>query len=68
MRTLTWRQFGHNGPYSVDFVYTAVQFKVQDMWIGIYWRNESTIDRIDYSIWICFVPMLPIYIRRVRSL
>jgi hypothetical protein len=67
-RVLAGRLVGRNGPYIVNFVYITLQFKLQDIWVGVYWRNESEFDRIDYVIWICLVPMLPICIRRVRHL
>jgi hypothetical protein len=68
MRILAGHLIGANGPYTINFVYITLQFKLQDMWIGAYWHDESTINRIEYSIWICLLPMLPICIRRVRYL
>ncbi len=34
-----------------------LEWKVQDMWVGIFWKN--TPERID--IWFCLVPCLPIH-------
>lgn len=68
MKTLTWRKFGPNGPYAVNYVYIALQFKLQDMWIGAYWSNDSEFDKVQWSVWICLLPCLPIFIRRVRYL
>lgn len=68
MKTLAWRKFGPNGPYAVNYVYIALQFKPEDMWIGAYWRNDNEFGKVQWSIWICLVPMLPIFIRRVRYL
>ena len=39
----------------VDLV---VEFKVQDCWIGAYWKRSAR----RFDLWICVVPMLPIRI------
>jgi len=67
MKIIAWKQWGTNDPV-VDFIYVALEFKFQDMWVGVFWKNESVsyLGKTDYSIWICLFPMLPIYIRRVR--
>lgn len=36
----------------------ALEFKPQDLWIGLFWRNER--GRLD--IWICLLPCWPIHI------
>jgi hypothetical protein len=40
-----------------------LEFKVQDLWIGIYW---STTDSAT-DIWICLLPTLPIHITLVEA-
>jgi len=32
--------------------------KIQDMWIGVYWKNGEYI----LHIWVCIIPCLPIHI------
>lgn len=38
-----------------------VQFerKLQDMWIGAYWKRDNNV----LHIWICFVPCFPLHIQ-----
>ena len=41
------------------------EFKLQDMWIGVFWKvsrapNDPQWGRVD--VWVCFVPTLPIHI------
>lgn len=68
MKTLAWHKFGPNGPYTVNYLYIALQFKLEDMWIGVFWRTDHEIDKVQWSAWVCILPMLPIFIRRVRYL
>lgn len=68
MNVLAGRLFGTNGPYRVDFVHVTLQFKLEDMWVGVFWKNESTMMIREYTIWICILPTLPICIRRVKYL
>ena len=35
-----------------------LEFKIQDMWIGIFWKKSD----IRTDVWICSVPMFPIHI------
>lgn len=51
----------------VPLVYVRFEFKLQDMWVGTYWKrvNCSTDDGIKpftTDIWICILPCLPIHI------
>lgn len=33
-----------------------LEFKVEDMWIGIFWKRNRP------DIWICFIPMFPVHV------
>lgn len=40
-----------------------VEFKCEDLWIGVYWRKSAYA----LHIWVCFLPMVPIhFIKRIR--
>ncbi len=66
LKILAGLMIGPNGPTVVNFAHITLQFKLQDMWIGVYWRDDSTMSEVDYSVWVCLLPMLPICINRVR--
>ena len=36
------------------------EFKLQDMWVGVYWLRSLTLRQTD--IWICLLPCLPLHI------
>ena len=38
----------------------SIEFRLQDMWIGAFWRKDSAYQR--YYLWICLLPCLPILI------
>jgi hypothetical protein len=38
-----------------------IEFKLQDMWIGVYWQKKYAC----LHIWICLVPCFPIHIIKV---
>jgi hypothetical protein len=42
----------------------AIEFKPEDLWVGVFWRHHPTDERYHYpwNIWICALPMLPINI------
>ena len=35
----------------------CLEFKLQDMWMGVYWKNRKQ----DIDIWICLLPCFPIH-------
>lgn len=35
-----------------------LEFKLQDFWIGVFWKNRS----FDGDIWICLLPCVPIHV------
>ena len=35
-----------------------LEFKLEDMWIGAYWRRGS----LSWDLWICLVPCVPLHI------
>ena len=43
----------------IDGIYWGInlEFKLQDMWIGLYWKNS----REDIDIWLCLIPCFPIH-------
>ena len=36
----------------------GVEFKLQDLWVGMYWKRIGN----SVDLWICFVPCLPIHV------
>jgi hypothetical protein len=46
-----------------------LEFKLADMWIGIFWRTqENPLDKRHITeIWICIIPCLPIHIQLTQS-
>ena len=43
----------HNGiNWGID-----LEFKLQDFWVGVFWKNRKE----DIDIWICIIPCLPIH-------
>jgi len=56
----------------------ALEFKIQDLWIGVFWDKSAEVvpqgkptfalpvcDRLD--IWICLIPCLPIHLCRISN-
>ncbi len=37
-----------------------IEFKLQDMWVGAYWRYDTAYQLT--HLWICILPCLPIHI------
>jgi hypothetical protein len=35
----------------------ALEFKIQDLWMGVFWKNNP----YDIDIWICLIPCFPIH-------
>ena len=48
-----------------------VEFKLQDFWIGGFWKIEEEFgqgESIAYlHIWICLIPCFPIHIKLIRD-
>ncbi len=42
--------------YSIKF-----ERKVQDCWIGVYWRNDVNTHAQALHIWICLLPVFPLH-------
>ena len=40
------------------------EFKLQDMWIGLYWTRDKKAEAFD--VWICFIPCFPLHIMKWR--
>lgn len=36
-----------------------LEFKIQDLWIGIFWKKKIRL----YNIWICVIPCFPIHVK-----
>lgn len=51
-----------------------IEFKLQDMWIGVFWKKDYTIEQYAHlpegckyvsrnlDVWICLIPCFPIHI------
>lgn len=46
-----------------------LEFKLVDCWIGAYWAHHDlvTVPIRHYDLWICVLPMLPIYVSWDRA-
>lgn len=46
-----------------------LEFKPQDLWIGVFWKKggERGFDEDHINVWICIIPMIPIHLRRYRK-
>lgn len=40
------------------FCWIRLEYKLQDMWIGLFWRRHGS----GGDVWICLLPCLPIHI------
>jgi hypothetical protein len=40
----------------------SLESKLQDMWVGAYWKNGDYI----FHLWICVIPCLPIHIEWMK--
>lgn len=43
-----------------------LEFKLQDCWIGAYWKSSSYFDECagqinDFDLWVCVLPCFPIH-------
>ena len=38
----------------------SLEFKLEDLWIGAYWRYDGVY--MLQHLWICFIPCFPIHI------
>ncbi len=38
-----------------------LEFKPQDLWVGIFWRRRGCKRFLETDVWICLFPMLPIH-------
>ena len=45
--------------YQVKELELGLEFKVEDLWIGIFWKREE----LNLDIWVCLLPMLPIHLK-----
>jgi hypothetical protein len=45
-------------------VKVRIEFKLQDMWVGVFWKRDVDFitDLRELNIWICLIPCLPIHI------
>jgi hypothetical protein len=42
----------------------GLEFKLADMWVGIYWRRGCLeLYGQRYDAWICVLPCLPVHVR-----
>lgn len=45
----------------------SIEFKPQDLWIGAYWRRRAIQGHVEYTVWVCLLPCLPIVISWERD-
>jgi hypothetical protein len=39
-----------------------LEFKPQDLWVGVYWKTYPETMYKVYSIWVCLLPMVPLHL------
>ena len=40
----------------------SLEFKVEDLWIGVFWRRKVLGPWTFIDVWLCLVPMFPIHV------
>ena len=40
----------------------ALEYKLADMWVGMFWQRKEDAVRRSLHIWVCIVPCLPIHL------
>lgn len=43
--------------YSGEYWGLSLEFKLSDMWVGVFWRNG----KYDIDIWVCLIPCFPMH-------
>ncbi len=41
-----------------------IEFKLQDLWVGVFWKNTT----YQFDVWICLVPCFPLHIGWVHGI
>lgn len=39
-----------------------LEFKLQDLWIGLFWKRKYYFDVMRTDYWICVVPCFPLHL------
>jgi len=42
-------------------VYCHFQFKLEDMWVGAFWRTCRVEGCPGLQLWVCLIPCVPLY-------
>ena len=43
-----------------------LEFKLQDMWLGIYWVRKHYFEGSAMHVWVCLIPCFPIHITKEK--
>ena len=46
----------------IGSVYWGLEWKLADMWIGVFWRRLVWSRGVSWDVWICFLPCLPLHL------
>ena len=62
---MTWPLSRHLlGPWQLGpSLYVGLEYKLQDLWIGAYWRHDGP----SLDLWLCLLPTLPVRLRWVTQ-
>lgn len=41
-----------------DGWHCAIEWKLQDLWVGVYWKRIGNA----WDIWVCLLPCLPLHV------
>lgn len=60
-RTLSFAKPVRFGSVAVNGITFALEWKVADCWIGLYWHSVPSDRETWRHVWLCLLPMLPIH-------
>ena len=38
-----------------------IEFKIEDCWIGAFWKSNTSWIGYKYDLWVCIIPCFPIH-------
>lgn len=41
----------------------TLEFKLQDLWLGAFWKRERRTGARQFDVWICLLPCLPLHFK-----
>lgn len=44
----------------------TLEWKVEDFWVGAFWKLERRMSALQFDLWICLLPCLPIHFKLIK--